>query len=158
MKICEGQRPLLQPNTNNATGKVGQEGGFQEIMEKKMSGSGDSESLGLSRNADPVVNAIQIPGGVEIIQKPSGSCHTAPIIEEIRKTLDLIEFYAEKLRDSSLSIEGLDPLVDHLGERLDSLRGLESASGLPGELKSILSDVVLTMGTEIARFKRGDYS
>ena len=157
MKIYEDQGPLLQPNTN-ARGKVDKEGGFQEIMDKKMAGSDKTESVDLQRNINPVVNGIQILSGVEIVQKPSESSNTAPVIDEIQKTLDLIDFYAEKLKDSSLSIERLDSLVDHLDERLDSLKGLESAPGLPGELRSILSDVVLTMGTEIAKFKRGDYS
>jgi hypothetical protein len=38
------------------------------------------------------------------------------------------------------------------------LRRMEVDPGLPEKLKPIVSDLGLTIGKEVAKFKRGDYS
>ena len=46
----------------------------------------------------------------------------------------------------------------HLEGRLNSLREMETIPGLPKPLKSVIMDMSVALGTEIVRFKRGDYS
>ena len=77
---------------------------------------------------------------------------------EIEQTLDLVGFYAEKLGDPSFSAQGLTPLVDHLEERMEFLRSVESRPGLPDRVRPIISGLTLTIGTEVAKFRRGDYN
>ncbi len=157
MKIYEDQAPLLQQTIKGMNKKVSRENDFQRIMDEKMAGVEKSGIPNGQPSGDPVVNGVQILRGAEQIRRPSEAVGNKPVLDEIQKTLDLVDFYVEKLGDPSLSAKGLDPLVGHLEERLDSLKNMESNPGMPDKLRPILSDVVLTMGTEIAKFKRGDY-
>ena len=80
------------------------------------------------------------------------------VIGLLEETLDLVDFYAGKLGDPASPVRGLGPLVEHLEERLEGLKGIQSTPGVPEGLQPILSDLALTLGTEIAKFKRGDYA
>ena len=157
MKVYEDQAPLLHQTAKRVDKKVNRENDFQKIMDEKMAGVEKGGVPNVQPSGDPVVGGVQILRGIEQIRRPSEAVGNQPVLDEIQKTLDLIDFYGEKLGDPSLSSKGLDPLVGHLEERLGSLRKMASNPEMPDKLRPILSDVVLTMGTEIAKFKRGDY-
>jgi hypothetical protein len=80
------------------------------------------------------------------------------LLEELDQALDLVDFYIGKLSDKTMGLHSVERVVDQLEERCSRLRSLESDQNLPGVLKRFVSDLTLTMGKEIARFKRGDYS
>jgi hypothetical protein len=52
----------------------------------------------------------------------------------------------------------LSPLIGHLEEKMEALSHLESNPDFPGSLRPVVSDLLVTVGTEIAKFKRGDYA
>lgn len=158
MKVYEDQAPLLQQTSKKVIKKGNLENDFQKIMDEKMVRFEGKDVQNGPSNIDPIVNGVQILRGAEQVRRPSEILENKPVLDEIRKTLDLVDFYAEKLGNTSLPVKGLDPLVDHLETRLEGLKGMESNPELPDRLRPILSDVVMTMGTEIAKFKRGDYS
>jgi hypothetical protein len=80
------------------------------------------------------------------------------LLEELDQALDLVDFYIAKLGDKRIGLHTVGRVVDQLEERCSRLRSIESDQNLPGDLKGFVSDLTLTMGKEIARFKRGDYS
>lgn len=158
MKVHEDQAPLLHQTSKKVTRKVDGANDFQKIMEEKMVGVERKDVQNGPSNIDSIVNGVQILQGTQQVRRPPETLEHKPVLDEIQKTLDLVDFYAEKLGNTSLPVTGLDPLVDHLEKRLEGLKGMESNPELPDKLRPILSDVVMTMGTEIAKFKRGDYS
>ncbi|MBN1625125.1 MAG: hypothetical protein JW944_01260, partial [Deltaproteobacteria bacterium] len=130
---------------------------FKKIMEQVSSAFEKKEPFANRENSGPVVNGISILHGTEYIKEPLDVAGKDYMIEELKETLNLVDFYASKLSDSSLPATGLTPLVNHLEDRMETLREIESAPGTPVKLKSIISDMTITIGAEIARFKRGDY-
>ena len=91
------------------------------------------------------------------MQETAGITDRGQVIGALGETLDLVDFYASKLGDSSLPASGLTPLIDHLEDRLKMLEDMESAAEIPEKMSSVLSDLKITIGTEIAKFRRGDY-
>lgn len=158
MKVYEDQGLLMNQTVKNVRRKQDAESEFKAIMDEKMTKVDQQEARNTHRNVEPAVNGIQILNGADKIAMPSGAFKTQPVLDEILKSLDLIDFYAGKLGDGSLDAQSLDPLVTHLEESVERLKGMEDTPGFSEELKPILSDVVLTLGTEIAKYRRGDYS
>jgi hypothetical protein len=157
MKVYEGQGPLFH-QTNNCINKKGEKGSdFQKIMEELNSKPDPSRVNPGKENIVPLEGGVQILYGVENTVGSQNSAKELPLVAELQETLDLIDFYSSKLADSSISSSGLSPLINHLEERLEGLRGMESTPETSEKLRSIISDMVITIGAEVAKFKRGDY-
>ncbi len=127
-------------------------------MEQTVSQTDKKGDIAVHGSIEPAAGGVHILHGAEKSPEPLGMIERKQVIEELRQTLDLVDFYAAKLADSSLPARGMSPLISHLEDRLDALQGMESSPNLPEKLRPILSDVVITIGTEIARFRRGDYA
>ena len=158
MKIYEGQGSILQEIHKNMDKKGPKETDFKKIMDQTMLPAGKKGDIDPHRNLEPALDGIRINHGAEEIREPFKMVEKQQVIGEIQQTLDIIDFYAAKLADSSLSISGITPLIGHLEDKMETLRSMESAAGMPEKLRPIISDMVITIGTEIAKFKRGDYS
>jgi len=158
MKINEGQGSILQQTHKNMDKGRPQETDFKKIMDQTMLQAGKKGGIDPYRNLEPAIDGIRIHHGAEEIREPFKMVEKQQVIGEIQQTLDIIDFYAAKLADSSLSISGITPLIGHLEDKMETLRSMESAAGMPEKLRPIISDMVITIGTEIAKFKRGDYS
>ncbi|MBN2126368.1 MAG: hypothetical protein JW821_18855, partial [Deltaproteobacteria bacterium] len=138
MKVVEGQSSILDLARKNQRKKGPEEdGGFQKIMEQekaRMEGKG--------------VQGVQVPfqpsGGVEILRPSadlgpiSGAGRKEELMEELNQTLDLVDFYASRLSDTSLSVQDMNPLITHLEERLEHLGTLENNGALPERLKEVI--------------------
>ena len=157
MKIYEGQGPVLEQAKTKPSQKGAEEIDFKTIMDQTLRGA----ERGKEPGGNPLVPP---PGCVEILQGANGIEISAEhvekrkIISAIQQTLDLVEFYAGKLGDPSVSAQGMTPLVDHLEEKMELLRGVGSSPGLPDRVRPLISDLTLTIGTEVAKFRRGDYA
>lgn len=104
------------------------------------------------------------PGGIQMTV-PAKEISKSGTVDEVRqtaltleKTLDLLDFYAVKLGDPTLKLTEISPMIDHLEDRLQGLEKMTSSTALPDSLKTLLDDTMTIMGTEIAKFKRGDYA
>jgi len=159
MKIYEAQGPGLPLDGKGKTkNEETEQGDFQKIMDGIISspdkGGGVSNAGGLG----------PVPGGFSIIHTQGQISETLNVAEkdqiigQLEETLDLVDFYITRLNDSSLSAEGISPLVDHLEDRLETLHNMESVLGRDEQLKPIISDIAIALGSEIAKFRRGDYS
>ena len=158
MKIYEGQGPILHQVSKKTKEKGSHESDFKKIIDQINSPSETKEKIDNLEKSGPVMGGIHILNGVEHAKEPLGVTEKRKVIGELKETLDLVDFYAAKLADSNLSLNGITPLVNHLEYRLETLRNMESAPGMPERLRPVISDMATTIGTEISRFKRGDYS
>ncbi|MFO7784303.1 MAG: hypothetical protein ACQET7_08645 [Thermodesulfobacteriota bacterium] len=158
MKITDVQHGQVPGSVSEKnTAHRGEEGRFQKIMEQvagkdRVQGVGVQSALGM-----PAPDGVQLIPGLE---KP-GAAHSGGakdmLLGEIRETLDMIDRYAAGLGNTSMPASDMKPLVEHLEGRLESLRRMEAAPELPDKLRSVVSDLVITIGMETAKFGRGDY-
>ncbi|RJR33547.1 MAG: hypothetical protein C4576_27925 [Desulfobacteraceae bacterium] len=158
MKVYENPGLILNQIRKQNTVKDQGESSFRQVMEdvgleKELQGKGQGQSA----------SGI-IPEGVQIISR-TGSTQSSEkgfqkeeILRNLEQTFDLIDFYAGRLADPSFQTGEMEPLIENLEERLAGFQTLQSEQELPEQLNTILSDVILTLGKETARFRRGDYT
>ena len=158
MKVYEDPGLILPQAARKGPKKEAAATDFQKIMERTRSQAREKENVPGPLPPEPGLEGVRILPGVEKTAKPTAIGGREKVIGALQETLDLVDFYAGKLGDPSSPIRGLEPLVDHLEERMEGLKDMRAAAALPERLQSILSDLVLTLGTEIAKFKRGDYT
>lgn len=154
MKINESQRMLLEQQGKINKNKNTDADSFQKIMNQMTSSAGTNKTLPVN------INPVQIIDGTAGALPINGSIGPAEkdlLLNSLKETLDLIDFYAGKLGDMSFPADNLSSLVDQLDNRLASIKDMSSMEGVPEQLKPVISDVAVTIGTEIERFRRGDY-
>ena len=154
MKINESQRILLEQQGKINKNRNTDAGSFQQIMDQMTSGAETNKALPLNINPvqiiDQSINVAPINESFETSDKNL-------LLDSLKDTLNLIDFYAVKLADKSFPAENLSSLVDQLDERLASIKDMSSTEGVPDKLKPVINDVAVTISTEIERFRRGDY-
>lgn len=154
MKIDESQRILLEQQGKINKNKNADAGDFQQIMDQLTSSTITKKTLPANINPVQIINGpaetLPINNLIEPVKKDL-------LLDSLKETLDLIDFYAGKLADKSFPAENLSSLVEQLDERLVSIKDMSSMEGVPEKLKPVISDVAITIGTEIERFRRGDY-
>ncbi|MEW6667456.1 MAG: hypothetical protein AB1512_19805 [Thermodesulfobacteriota bacterium] len=158
MKVYEGQGMTLHETLRKKRAQEAPLGDFQGILDQ-MKSQQDGESAPANKGRlDPVPpGGIQILGGVGDMDTARDGGLRNQALQDLEGALDLVDFYATRLADRSLSVRDLESLVGHLEERVERLRSLQTAAGLPDGLKSLLSETTLTIGLEVAKFRRGDY-
>lgn len=157
MKIYEGQGSLLS-GVEKAKKKSGHQGGdFQNIMDQIRSPLEKEGTMVKDLNRPPLLNNIQILHGLDRIEASSNKNNKQDMINILKETMDLVDFYAEKLVDPSMPSSGLTVLVDHLEGRLERINSIVLDREIPEKLRTIISDMQITIGSEITKFKRGDY-
>lgn len=158
MKIYEGQIPNYQENGEKQINKGTNGSEFQKVMDQITPSSGQKGVVSGKENLSAVANGIQIIHGADDVKMAGFNNGNAQILDELQDTLDLVDFYADKLGDSSVSANGLSPLIEHLEDRMEGLHNSGASSETPEKIRSIISDMTITIGSEIEKFKRGDYS
>ena len=159
MKVNETQQGHIQDASvrKRQTGEDGAES-FQEIM-NRMSGQGTAGPHSIPGPGPvPVLDGVQIVAGSGRVDTSSNPALAKErVLQEIRDTLDMIDRYAENLGNPSLSTAEMKPLVEHLEARMDGLRRMGADPAMPEALRNVASDLAVTIGTEAAKFGRGDY-
>jgi len=156
MKIYEKQGLNFNQIDNNKK-NLSIKTDFQSIMNQLTTTSSNQESNASSIVPGPIVSGTGIVFKADPIDSSSEMVNKEQVVAGLKDTLDLVDHYAKKLADSSLSSDSLSPLVKELEQRMEALKDMGSAADANDKLKSIISDVTSTMGVEIERFKRGDY-
>jgi hypothetical protein len=160
MKISNANGSMMPGINGSRAAKSKTKGAFQEVMshvmEEQRGGKtaepasvnppGDSPNIAPTR----LIRDIEGRNGL-----PSGG---AQVMKEVDSTLDLAGFYSKKLEDPAVKSASLEPLVAHLEEKMEGLRFLKDHGNIDDELKEIVSELDLAVNTEVARFRRGDYS
>ena len=130
---------------------------FKKIMDQVNSGQEVKQSTSQSLNAVPNIDSIIGINRITPVDMVPVSNDKRMLLDSLRDTLNLIDFYAGKLGDGSVPAKDLTPLIEQLDNRLESLKIISKGDNVPDELKPVISDMKVTIGTEIERFKRGDY-
>lgn len=157
MKINETQHGQVPGSGTGKSTHRTEADRFQKIMDQAVR-KGSAQGAGIQGAV-----GMPVPGGVQLIPglEKSRAAHSGGagdmLLGEIRETLDMIDRYAADLGNTSLTASDMRPLLEHLEGRLDGLRRMETAPELPDGLRSVVSDLVITIGTEVAKFGRGDY-
>jgi hypothetical protein len=158
MKVDEGLGPHLQGTLKKADQKGTKQGEFQRVMNQVISRGDREQDIPTQNHPAPVAQGVLIGEGVTEVKDAATAAGTRQVLEGIREALDIVDFYAAKLADASQPVSTMNPLIGHLREKMEGLQGLVSEPGVPERLKPLISDTVLTIGTEIAKFERGDYA
>jgi len=151
MKIYERQSVIPSQSEKNDRKYISENNDFQTIMQKLTATSASKENSASANIQMPFAN------GVGVVLKDDPVPDNSDVLTGLKDTLDLVDFYAKKLANSSMPSDNLSPLVDQLDQRLDLLKEMGMSAQIDDRLKTIISDVTSTVGTEIERFKRGDY-
>ena len=157
MKINEGKGINVSQDITQTQSRKSVDGEFQKIMEQAIQ-VGDNKGAARANVIDPLLNGIKLLSGTKGIDAQPHSMEKQVVINELQETMDLVDFYASKLADPAKPLSTIDPLIGHLEQRLENLKTIESAPELPDQLKPIISDMVITIGTEITKYKSGSYS
>jgi hypothetical protein len=156
MKITDAQQGQVPGPVDGKSTRRSDEGGFQKVMEqvaqKDRGGTGAPGAAGA-----PPPDGVQIVPGLERVDGVQSGGPKEMLLTEIRETLDVIDHYAADLGNRNLSTAEMRPLVEHLEGRLEGLRRMEKDGELPETVRNVVSDLVITIGTEVAKFGRGDY-
>jgi len=153
MKVDESPGSHLQEALIKPDKKGAKPGEFQRVMNQVISRDERQQGIPIRNHPAPVAHGVLIGEGVTEVKDAA----KRRVLEGIQEALDIIDFYAAKLADPSKPISTMGPLIGHLREKMEGLQGLVSEPGVPERLKPLISDTVLTIGTEIAKFERGDY-
>ena len=159
MKVNETQHGTTQvPSVQKSESQKDGSQTFQSIMEQVTRQGGTAQSAVQGAGPLPVMDGVQIlPGAGQVEATSSASAAKEQFLQQIRDTLDVIDRYAADLGDPSMSTTDMQPLVDHLKGSLGDLQRTASDPEMPEALRSVVSDLTLTIGTEVAKFGRGDY-
>jgi hypothetical protein len=151
MKIYERQSVLFNQTDKTDRKNISEKNDFQAIMDKVSASSAGRE------NSAPANIQLSVPSTTGIVFRDDPVPDKKEVLTGLKDTLDLVDFYAEKLADSTIPSDNLSPLVEQLEERMDILKEMGTSSQMDDRLKTVISDITTSMGTEIEKFKRGDY-
>jgi hypothetical protein len=156
MKITDAQQGQIPGRVDGKSARRNDEGGFQKVMDQvAQKDRGAAGAPGVAGAPPP--DGVQIVPGLEKVDGVHAGGPKEMLLREIRETLDVIDHYAADLGNRNLSTAEMRPLVEHLEGRLEGLRRMEKAGELPEAVRDVVSDLAITIGTEVAKFGRGDY-
>ncbi len=158
MKVDEGMGTHLQETLRKAEKKGAKEGEFQRVMNQVISRGDRERDIPLQTHPAAVSHGVLIGEDLTKVKEAATAAVNRRVLAGIQEALDIIDFYVAKLADTSQPVSTMNSLIGHLREKMEGLQGLVSEPGVPEGLKPLISDTVLTIGTEIAKFERGDYA
>jgi hypothetical protein len=157
MKIYEQQGLTFNPIDKHSKKSGVEKSDFQSIMDGLASSATGKEPTA-SNGQTPAVGGLDMIFNTASIYATGDVGAREQILTSLKDTLDLVDYYSQKLADTSLPSNRLSPLIEQLEQGMDALKDLSVAAGEDEKLKSIITDVTGTVGVEIEKFKRGDYA
>ena len=157
MKIYESGMPIIKQKSKSIKLKETNDD-FQRIMDCIDPRQGNKKIITTEISEIKPIDGIKIIHGTESTGRVKEDNLTKEqLVRKIEDTLDLIDSYSKNLADISKPSSRLNTLVGHLEDRIVDLQKFESNPGTPERLKPFISEISITMGAEIAKFRRGDY-
>lgn len=157
MKVSDTKGSLFSEINTQKGGKSKTNGEFRKVMNEVLERQDGKTTLPVSVNAPEFSSNISPAQMIRDIGGQNDSLFGTQAIKELESMLDLAGFYTRKLGDPAVKTASLEPLVTHLEGKMEGLRSLKEQGSMDDELKSIVSELDLALGTEVARFRRGDY-
>ena len=159
MKISEGAGPIIPQSQKKKPKTESGDGDFRKLMDQAVGQPGKNpKPAGTAFGPEFPPDGIQMTASSKDISKPTTVDEVRERLVTLEKTLDLLDFYADKLGDPTLQLKELSPMIDHLENRFVHLEEMNSSMALPDSLKTLFDETMTVMGTEIAKFRRGDYA
>ena len=158
MKISDTQASMFSEMSTRKSGKSKADGSFQKVMNEVMEQQDEKAARPDSTNSPEFRPDISPTQMIREIGGQNDSLSGTQVMKELESVLDLAGFYSRKLGDPAVKTASLEPLITHLEGKMEGLRSLKEHGSMDDKLKSIVSELDLTLGTEVARFRRGDYS
>jgi hypothetical protein len=123
-------------------------GGFDEVLKNKVNDlkAADANPQAAPSAADSVL-PTQSPG---LAQVNGAQFHRA------NKVLDLLDNYANALRDPKRTLKSIEPILQQLQEEVNQL--LPEAPQTDEGLRNVINDIAVTAKVEAVKFHRGDYT
>jgi hypothetical protein len=157
MKIPDTKGSVFSEMSIQKGGKSKANGSFRKVMNEVMEQQDGKTARPHSVNSPEFPQNICPTQVIRDIGKQNDSLSGTQVTKELENVLDLAGFYSKKLGDPAVKTASLEPLVTHLEGKMEGLRLLREQGNMDEKLKSIVSELDLALGTEVARFKRGDY-
>jgi hypothetical protein len=158
MKISDINSTMVHRGIGHRTEKNKNKDTFQNIMNQVLDQQEEKSVESARANAPGAVSNTLPASLVGHIDGKNGSASCEQVMKEVQSALDLADFYSDKLGNRSVSAASLEPLVGHLEEKMNGLRFLKEQGNIDQDLKTIVSELDIAVGSEVARFRRGDYS
>jgi hypothetical protein len=122
------------------------DGAFADVLDKTLNGvrhEGGSAEAPL-----PVCGVVSMAG----CNASSVDSHT---VQRASSVLNLMEKYAQALRDPKRTLKSIEPIVRQIGTEIQGLKvqGREQDAGF----SKLVNDIAVTATVETLKFQRGDY-
>jgi hypothetical protein len=161
MKITDNMGNLFTQGSKNRSQKANPEQSFSEVLVQVAQGPVEGSSGVKPGTSIPPLGALDPVTLSEPVRPLSQSEGETPLvaglIDELETTLHAFDHYRIKLGDESVPVDDLADIIGHFEDRIDRLQALNSAATTPEGLKEVTSGLMITIATEIEKFKRGDY-
>jgi hypothetical protein len=160
MKVTD-KGNLFTESLKNQNQKAKPEQSFSEVLIQVAQGPvGGSTGLKADSVIPPLgaLDPFTLSQPVQAVSQSDGETSlTAGLIDELETILHAFDHYRIKLGDTSVPVNDLADIIGHFEDRIDRLQVLSSTSGIPQGLREVTSGLMITMATEIEKYKRGDY-
>lgn len=134
---------------------------FSDLLAQVARGSEEGSSgLKSGTGLPPLggLDPVTLSGSVTPLSQSGGETVAgAGLIDELETILGTFDHYRMKLGDVSVPVDDLADLIGHLEDRIGRLQALNASATTPGGLKEVTSSLMITIATEIEKYKRGDY-
>ncbi len=161
MKITDNLGDLFTQSFKNPSQKAKSKRSFSEVLAQVAQGPVEGSSGLTAGTRIPNlggVDPVTLSEPVRPLSQSEGETSVeAGLIDELETTLHAFDHYRIKLGDVSVPVDDLADLIGHFEDRIDRLQALNSAATTPEGLKEVTSGLMITMATEIEKFRRGDY-
>lgn len=161
MKITDNIGNLFIQSAKRPSQKANREQSFSEVLDQVAQGPVEGSSGPKAGTIIPppgALDPVTLSGPVSPLSQSEGETSLAAgLIDELETILHAFDHYRIKLGDQSVPVNDLADIIGHFEDRINRLQALSSAATTPEGLKEVTSGLMITMATEIEKFRRGDY-
>ncbi len=161
MKVTDNICNVFVQSAKNPSEKPNPGQSFNDLLAQVAQGSAEGSSdLRPGTGLPPLggLDPVTLSGSVTPLSQSGGpTVVDAGLIDELETILGAFDRYRMKLGDVSVPVEDLADLIGHFEDRMGRLQALNAAATTPEGLKEITSSLMITIATEIEKYKRGDY-
>ena len=118
--------------------------GFSDVLDKTLNGV--RHESGSTEAPMPVCGVVTMANASSVDRLT---------VQRASSVLNLMEKYAQALRDPKRTLKSIEPLVSQIGTEIQGLKvqGREQDAGL----SKLVNDIAVTATVEAFKFQRGDY-
>ncbi|RLB91018.1 MAG: hypothetical protein DRH50_11575 [Deltaproteobacteria bacterium] len=130
-------------------GRQGKDGSFAQVLNRTMDTGTPPAS-----SSDACAPTREL--GSSTLQKASGD--RTEVLCRAFRVLDLLEGYANALKDPRMTLKSIEPLINRVQYGIKDLdAALTHCTGQRDELSRLVNQISITAGVEAFKFRRGDY-